>query len=747
MSRIAVNNVSISNDYQVRDVYSLDGEPINNLISLYDFMETILKEIIEVVFKRSLSGNHYQYMIMGGKAINNIVSDDYLGKSFDFDLHLIQGNEYKLNEMGDWIVNNMNNFMNNTENIVYRHYIINILRKHNLISENQIQHYSNNQLFYYGKRIKHGFSIKGIFIHFLLRDDIFGMNQKYTNARPPHLHTDFHDDTITNYNSGNNELFYPISDIDLEQYLNFGIPIQNPVFIYESYDQLKYCSYLVLVFNLIKYVLHGGTKRQKNLIKLNNVIDIKKYKCYFTSNNSYNDLKNNLDQLVGMYGNELNQIIGIDPTDLRLTTNVSGEIFTNRTYYDVLDKLLILYRNQINTVLNNCRDKLILNMDGPNTNNIFNDNVNGNQQLTILASIERLIFNHDVDRYVFCYTTNAYSSINLYCQYLNLGINSQNINYPGPVNINRAISFSDNTISNINQNVNVIYGNMNNIINGISTTIQICRNDQNYINSLVSIKDEFFTIRAQNFISFNSPNGDIFNPSILKTGGIIYIPFFASSFFKTNSYSYPNFIYSNTFLFKIRINKNSRKWIMLNKYSQYDTESEVLFDKDIFFTIENYKYKSIKWNDQKYRDILVINVKLCDTLQEAIHHRLNVSNNEDINIFNINEDKFTKLLDNTNSNENRGKLKNLKLKSRLILQNNFFMDFENRLLDNNNDNLTYDTDLYKNLYNTIMNDNEKLLNKQKSIIKFDSNNEIQRYAISGGLLYKNIEKKYKLTKY
>ena len=67
---------------------------------------------------------------MGGKAIDKYINpfQSKLGKSFDFDMHLIS-NEHDIDIFGDKFATHLNNLLNSGKFINYRTYIFYILKK------------------------------------------------------------------------------------------------------------------------------------------------------------------------------------------------------------------------------------------------------------------------------------------------------------------------------------------------------------------------------------------------------------------------------------------------------------------------------------------------------------------------------------------------------------------------------------------------------------------------------------------
>jgi hypothetical protein len=240
---------------------------INDATDFYNYIEKILNELIDVLFRISLKNcmeNHAdlsKFVLMGGKSINTFVKN--LQKSFDFDIHLIIRDRYDdesedeyviytntmIDMFGPILATELNNLLQHDSNFnIMRHYLKLILLKNNLITEEQSNHYLNNILFYYGVRIKpYGIRIKGIFLHLNFKDDLFRNYTNYSNAIPPTEEI--------------NEIYYPLCDLDIEQTLNFGISIPlNDINIIDdryatinTYDSLYYLNIFSLVLKNHRY--------------------------------------------------------------------------------------------------------------------------------------------------------------------------------------------------------------------------------------------------------------------------------------------------------------------------------------------------------------------------------------------------------------------------------------------------------------------------------------------------------------
>jgi len=116
------------------------------------------------------------------------------------------------------------------------------------------------------------------------------------------------------------------------------------------------------------------------------------------------------------------------------------------------------------------------------------------------------------------------------------------------------------------------------------------------------------------------------------------MPRFSSTTFITNN-SYENFVRENTFLLKIKINKESKKWIIVNKYSEYPDEAEILLDRDCYFTVEEREILPIKMRNNTLRDIVVITLRHHDTLNILPNNQnQNGGGSNEIKIINMHDD-------------------------------------------------------------------------------------------------------------
>ena len=727
--QIEVDNVKRKNISPV-GIRDTSGNKITNINDMYELIEEILSEPLEILIRMSMGSypiSNHQYVVVGGKALNNVINMKYMKKSFDYDVHIMGSKNYNdVRVFSEEVTNKLNNSIDpsNGEFKIYRNYIITLLKRYNLISDAEEHHYLNNRLFYYGKRKGTSFDIRGIFIHFKFHNNIFGLD-KYTNnpkiKHPP----------------SKNEIYYPIFDIDLDLNITFGVPYENShVYTTSSYDNVRYATYFLLIQNLIRYMEQENMKQLKNLKKLINFVDINRYNCYFisttTSGKMDSDVTNILKNHIKLEGNLVKQTTArqiikfqsrIQPKKsviLKKEVNYAFNkahvnnnfIFSGkRTMSNVMKDFSAEYKKMHSVEVDKCINNIIIGRDNPNPNNIFVDGVNVNN---VLSQFEKAVYEYDTDRYIYLYTTDKYKAISKYIQYKHFGLDTQGLKEYGHEIIKNTIHFTDGKKDDINMmTIDVDNNTLPKIIKGISDVFKNIRLGQNkFTTNLDNMLDEFYVYRVQNYINFNSAIGDIFNPYNIKRNSIIYIPFFMSTTFITNDGTVVNFIKNNSFILKIKINKQSRKWLLLNKYSAQPQEYEILIDKDTYLVIDDFNYKTIRMSNGVHRDILVLSVKLCDNISEMVSYYKNrtrltrqlitpvLHNFTEQNISSV--ESISKSERQFGGKEYKpGKLDIGYDKLDAINQNTLIYDISGIALKEHKDTLVNDATIYADLYNRI----------------------------------------------
>jgi hypothetical protein len=313
--------VSTCNNPNVKVLLTINK--ISEYVDLNQFksyVEYELIDIIDTLFVQALKTTPYdiQYYISGGKALNTIIKNKFLPKSFDYDIHVNTRDDQNRIQM------HINNTINTELRKSYRKYprycIFKSLQKLGLVDDSLLNYYLNEDLFYFGTRTRDNsyepdVGIKGVFIKLkflkqVRRNSVLMYNNlpyNFTNYRNQHDLNKFIADLKKNGTSHDinkiistmylkmnfwnnmseyNIYYHPISDIDIEHDINFGVklytPYVNPIgFIFIS-NNIKYASYILLLYNLIRYIKISQYKYKNNYKKLKLLaINPTKIKCDF----------------------------------------------------------------------------------------------------------------------------------------------------------------------------------------------------------------------------------------------------------------------------------------------------------------------------------------------------------------------------------------------------------------------------------------------------------------------------------
>ena len=512
----------------------------DDLYKMVLYIEKILCDIIDVTTKQALSNinndldvSNIKYTLLGGKAINNFLRLEYVNKSFDFDIHILDNNSDKIDQFGTKIEKALNDIFNNK---IKRNFLYILLKNNDLVTDSDEQYYlGDEKLFYYGIREKRNLSIKGLFIKLRLKD-LFVEEFIDNNINELISSSDYI--STKKYKSDNNYniIYYPIMDIELEENLNYGVQNTNSTIYKSDYDQLFYPKLPIILFNLNKYLesITNQYKKDKLINRITNLNNLDKYNCLVSNNNFIENFINiNLNDINDLYKSEINNI----------TT-----------------KLLSIFRNS-DDLYRKCIDELII--GGPENINLIKDIVlDKNVEYNKLSEIIKA---GDISNVIKTYTQHNYIEINF-----NL--------------FNK--HFFPTTV--IPQDVQ----NQINLIDNIFNTLRL--SDDKY--NIYSINDTFDVYRLQSFICINSPEGDLFNLSTVGIGDILYNPNYLSTSY-SNYFSYEDFYSPFSFVLNIKIKKINKNWLFIGPYSFYPTEKELLINKGSYLRIINIGYKSIKHNN------------------------------------------------------------------------------------------------------------------------------------------------------
>ena len=604
-------------------INTLDGQ-LAQTSELYDYIEKYTKDLFETIIKGNIDkGNNpiKNYVILGGKAINTVVSRKFLDQSFDFDMHIYDSvDDRDISTFGRHVSKKINEFLLDDGARVFRFFLYQILLHHQLITPNQRRHYMKSKLFYFGERVKTGFGIKikGLFVHLKLRPDLI-LNAGGNSLGNPPVGFNTNDGTGPSI-----DLFYPLADIDLEQHLNFKVLITDRGVI-QSYSGLKYAKFVYLLHNLIRYVQKGGFKQDKNFRKLQYLVDPTKHTCSFTLNNSTHAL----DLLADLRSMNVTQLIGPTAGNVQIL-NVNGRDIFDPTMriYDALNEVIMTIQTHRETALPNtvsvCRDRIVLDMTYGNKNKITTDLIFNNpvQYDNLLTSLESMTYDSDAGRYLLLYTGDAYKIITRFLQYSHFGYNVDGLAY-GQFNAFNNGHLTPPLIKPlVDKNFMITRANIQNTCDEISNTFNSIRLSGRFDATTRDLKDIITVYRLTTFFAYETINGELFNPSVFKKNCIVYVPHFQSTSFSTN-FSYTNFLYETSMVLKINIPKTSRKWAFMNKYSVFPNECEILLDKEMYYVTTGWDYVPVRSRQNvpqpgiDFIDVPMVEVLCFDTLNDA----------------------------------------------------------------------------------------------------------------------------------
>ena len=516
---------------------------------LWEIIEELTKSTIDAVMYPALRNMHmHEYILLGGKGLNKIIKNGFLEKSFDFDIHLIKNNKYNLEFFGQDLCKKINKTIKERKQFIL--YLKNLFKVHNI----QLDDYEDNdELFYFGTRMKKKYYINSLFIKLKFRDGVLPKldEGKYYNH---------------NEEDGNT-IYYPCADLDYEELLNGGI-VANKIDTWTEYENIKYPIFTVLLFNLIKRVDSGGYKVEKNLKKLKHFFYPSRYTC-----DSVNQVLNNVVPR-GLF--KLKNKINISAIESDIEIKEESDI--GKIICSVAKSL----KDNREAMKAKCRLDTILSNNGMMIK-IFNESVDIEGTLDSFAQIVR---DKDKCNNVRLYTGGAYKPINIYLQYKEFGLDVSSTSLGSLYKqYNDGITSKDVD----NTTIEAITIDISNKIKKINNK---CRERDCYN----KLKDSFYVYRMQTHVLLNDPlNVSAFdiNKLNLVSGVVFTMPYFVSSTI-SESGSVAGFMQDASCVFKIKINKESKKWIIVDKASLVVREREVLIDKHCVFLITGYEYLPIK---------------------------------------------------------------------------------------------------------------------------------------------------------
>jgi hypothetical protein len=628
---------SIENPLILKNIRTIKGIQNIELKEGIKLIEFSLSEIIDFLIKKSLHDKDIErrgidYYILGGKAINNIIKLKYLEKSFDFDIHV--KNHSDIIKISKYITQYCNEELNKSFNKHYRRQIYKKLLSLQLVyfSDRECEnYYRDNDLIFFGNRFSRTNNIKisGLFIKLKLSNNLFihnTQNIKYTN-----MYRNGGD--LVNADLKNNILYIPIADIDSDHDVAFGVTVyrhndSSPSIYKNPSENINYADFSILLFNLLKCVARVPYKIESNSNKLKKLIKLLYYNC-----NIYNEY-DSLNKFNTMYKKIIKQLIRHKDTIIYqdgegdnhilkqfIDDNKVSELSSNTTYSTFIENIVNKFINLNDTKYFktfNCKPLLGIG-SVYYSQRLF---IYGTDSESKIIELQRIIAEHDAvgNYYYFLQYTGALSRpLNTYCLYLFNDINQDVDKYEKmgqQLNIyvealNRYISF--NVDDNFTYNHAMV--TMNNIYDKY-------HNDPRITSIKNVLAEDFYVYSLQHITNFTMMDGlvnrSFIDLSYIKEGDVIQISQYLSTAFNPQ-YNFAPFLSdtpANRVFLKIKINKNNRNWIFLNKYSEYPTEYEILLKQNSTFIINNINYEIViikKDNgDEIKKEYKIITLEICN---------------------------------------------------------------------------------------------------------------------------------------
>jgi len=349
---------------RARNIVDLDGGNIPDC-SFIDFillLENKLTYICDILLKLGISQYQGPYVVVGEKALTNIVSKEHVKESLEFDILVY--NEQDVIEFSIDIINNiLINNINQHYKMHFRKQIYNILLRSNLVEQPEpgdidninstLYHYMNDALIYYGKKIERGEKLPGekgvatdgLFIKLVFRNNLFTKDKKpfiCSNLRWQHALDDYTIELEQLYELDKEQLdepyrttiYLPIVNISIEDKLNFGL-LSNRMIKKNNFDKINYAEYGLLVYNLIQFIINSSFtdnyKFKKNIKKLKLLLNMALYNCQFIKNNTVDNIKTQITILINMLY-ELIVPVGKDPKKYYIVVPLEQQLNNLKLY-------------------------------------------------------------------------------------------------------------------------------------------------------------------------------------------------------------------------------------------------------------------------------------------------------------------------------------------------------------------------------------------------------------------------------
>ena len=550
-----------------------DKQKPTNIIELIKLLEDILREFIDLLVNRYIYylKFDYNFYLVGGKALSMFIPTI---KSFDFDIHT--SNE--LLDFSSAMCNSLNNIISNKP--ILREYLILLLLKYGFITENEKEHYINEDLFKYGYRNDSTNKIVGVF-YFIKNLFKYGYRHYSTSETPKilgvFLNLKLKPDLVKNRDKTNNSILnnyndcylMPISDINSDN-LFFQDKLKEELL--RNFSVLNYAPLEYLVYNIIAYLDKIYEEKQTIITKkkieelnskLKEICNLKKLRedilLELIESNNLDKLFEDKKDLTVKHLSTKNTLRELTLSYNLTTTKINTGDFK---YYTIIKQIFVDFIQKLNY------KKSEIQIELTNLTILDNKTINMNNSYDPTEYIDKLneyfkLLSKEEMNIIKDYTASDYYN------YINYSIYKYfNLTYPYDYNI------KCNLLSSI-----------------ITNSPPDTKPDADFI--VYSIRHMF--IFSDSTISTIYPN--TFFLDNVKIDQIIFLPYYLSTSYTTN-YSYMPFVHQNCILLRIKIKAKSKQFLDVSSYAFKESEKEIIIDKNSSYKVLNISLGYIKFVNQ-----------------------------------------------------------------------------------------------------------------------------------------------------
>jgi len=575
-------------------------------------LENILNNIVDISFTHGLVAvpNPEPYAIVGGKAINLYIKSSVLEHSFDFDVHVLNSDGSVLMQQ---IVTQMNR---NAYNGLTKDFIRNILRTHGLVDDADDDYYRNPTIpiFFWGIRSSPTKHVSSLFIRLQLNLVKEPEGRYWTNIPSTyndHLHVH------------RTQIMFPFADFMDERTLKYGIMVGPTLTdnLIAHIAGLRYANPAYIIFSLYCYVLYGGQKFEKNYHKFIQILNVENYSCFVKQYKLLSEevlliLLNQMPRESMSQAQPLltrNEVMKQrayiqNPIGVREVNifDPRGNIITNleAIYWHVMSPCRFAYDETVEFNYDKFFDTTLLIDNKP----ITHEYIGG-----MLDAYLNLLLRMDTHRFIYDYTCDS-NWVNLPLQIRYHGRRPINFNFQETCN-SPSLGISRSINHRINPQNEDLYFDVYNQISHLIRRI----NQEIVAVQLKSILQPYFTVYrfvAYFFYTDHETPHRIYDPQSVKRYDIMYVPHFQSTSFATGCAT-SHFIAHSGVMFKITINRDSQNWVLLNRYSVFPDQCELLINKNIYLFVTDIYPSTIRTRAHVVKDVTVIECQLHDTYESA----------------------------------------------------------------------------------------------------------------------------------